>query len=569
VTPPTSTRPTTRAGRTWTLVHLATLAAAIPILMWINRNQWFTADEWNVVTRNGLGSNPTRVSIFAPHFEHWSTLGILVYKGLYGVFALRSYWPYIAVLILVILAVAHTSWRLLLRIGVVPAYATAVAALTMIGAVGWENRSAAWQITIIAPVALGFGALLVMPERGPWRRRDLAVTALLLVALMCSGVGVTMTAVVTLAALLRRGWKTTLAIVAGPVAVYGVWYVLEGTSGQRNKVALSTALGDLPGFVWRLLTHAFSDLTRIPGSGVVVLAAVVVWLSWAVWRGGLRREPWPLVVATTAGAVFSVVLTGMRRAGAPPVSRYLDIVVLLALPALALMTQDFGRALVRRFGRPARSICAAVVVAFLVVQVVALNDEVSNAVFAGEMRPRVLATALIMRNHEPIASTNIFAIPYLAEPSTTTIARLDRNGELPALDVTKEDVLTAREYVETVIGDASRYPEGVVRSVTIARGSAGVVASGCLSVAPATPGTHPLVVLELPTAGSFRVATDPAAPASLSFVDGGAHGRPREFPTAPGDGVGVGVSRATDIELTLPTTTTSLCGLGSPTVTHG
>jgi len=37
-------------------------------------------------------------------------------------------------------------------------------------------------------------------------------------------------------------------------------------------------------------------------------------------------------------------------------------------------------------------------------------------------------------NGEPIASTNIFGIPYLADPSTTTIARLDRHGELPALE---------------------------------------------------------------------------------------------------------------------------------------
>ncbi len=120
--------------------------AAVPVLVWINRDQWFRGDEWQVITYNGLGSNPTRLGIFAPHFEHWSTLGVLAYKALYGVFAMRSYWPYVAVLIVVILAVAHMTWRLLLRIGVVPAYATAVAALTMIAAVGWENRSTAWQI---------------------------------------------------------------------------------------------------------------------------------------------------------------------------------------------------------------------------------------------------------------------------------------------------------------------------------------------------------------------------------------------------------------------------------------
>ena len=250
----------------WLWVHLGTLVAAVPVLAWINRDQWFAGDEWQIITTNGLGSNPARASVFAPHFEHWATVGILVYKALYGVFALRTYVPYLAVFFAVILAVAHLSWRLLLRIGIVPAYATAVAALTMVMAVGWENRSTAFQMVVIAPVALGFGALLVLPERGPLVRRDAVVVALLLLALMCSGTGVTMTVVVALAALLRRGWRVALGIVAVPAAVYALWYALEGASGQRNDTALSTALVDLPGFVWRGLTGAFSDLTRVADS---------------------------------------------------------------------------------------------------------------------------------------------------------------------------------------------------------------------------------------------------------------------------------------------------------------
>ncbi|HLM16753.1 MAG TPA: hypothetical protein VK549_02955 [Acidimicrobiia bacterium] len=551
-----------RAGlHTWLWVHLATLVVAIPVLAWINRDQWFAADEWRLVTTNGLGSNPTRASIFAPHFEHWVTLGVLVYKALYGVFALRTYVPYVAVFIAVILAVAHLSWRLLLRIGVGPPFATAVAALTIVMAVGWENRSTAFQMVVIAPVALGFGALLLMPERGRWQPRDLGVTALLLIGLACSGVGVTLTAVVALAALLRRGWKVALSIVAGPAAVYAIWFVLEGRSGQRNETALSTALRDLPQFVWRGLTEALSDLTRIPHTGGLVLAVIVAWLVWSVWRDGPRVEPWPIVIATTLGAVASIALTGLRRAGAPPVSRYSDIVVLLALPALALLTQHAGRWLIRRLGRPALVVFSMVTVAFLVVQVTALNDDVSNEAFVGEMRPRVLATAKILRDHEPIASSNIFGVLYLDEPSTSTIARLDRNGELPGLDVSTADVLTAREYVGAVIGDASKYPEGVVRTVRIAGGSSGAAAPGCLTVAPATTGPRPVVLLALPSAGSFRVATDRAATASMTFVQDDARGRPRLIDTSPGDGTGVGVARATNVELTLPPTTTTLCGL--------
>src|SRR5262249_2186823 len=200
---------------------------------------------------------------------------------------------------------------------------------------------------------------------------------------MCSGVGVTMTAVVAVAALLRRGWRVMLAIVAPPAGVYAIWYAVEGTSGQRNTVALSTALRDLPDFVWHGLTGAFDGLTRVSGAGVVVLVALVAWI---IWRARPLREPWPLVVATTVGTVVSLSLTALRRAGAPPdVSRYSDIVVLLALPALALATQDLGRALVRRFGKVAFIACAVAVAAFLVVQVVDLEQVVSTS-YAPEMR---------------------------------------------------------------------------------------------------------------------------------------------------------------------------------------
>jgi hypothetical protein len=565
---PTTPRPTVSsargfagAGRTWSLVHLGTLLAGIPVLAWIDRDQWFTGDEWAVVIYNGLGANPARVSIFAPHFEHWTTLVVLVYKAIYSVVALRSYVPYLVMLIIVLLVLAHLTWRLLLRVGVAPPYATAVAALTLVLAVGWENRAHPWQVAILAPVALGFGALLLMPERGPWQRRDAGVAGLLLLGVACSGVGVTMTVVVALAALLRRGWRVTLAIVAVPAAVYGAWYVLEGTSGQRNKVALSDAARDLPDFVWRGITAAYSGLVRVPDTGALVLAALVVWM---VWRARPRREPWPIVVATTVGALVSISLTGLRRSGDgsfPEASRYSDVVVLLSLPALALATQEAGRALIRRTGRVAVTVCGIVVVAFLVVQAVALDHKARTEPFAGHMKPRVLAVARVMRDHEPIASTNIFGIPYISEPSTKTIARFDRHGELPALDVSLADVLTAREYVETLIGGSSPYSEGVARVASVGGASSTRGAPGCVVITPSTPQSRPSVVVDVPTAGTFRVASNRDDTASLSLVHGRAHGEPREFPIGPA-AVPIGTSRATRMQVALPGGTTStVCGL--------
>ena len=543
------------------VIHLLSLVAVAPVLIWVNRDQWVSGDEWEVITTRGLGSNPQRLSIFAPHYEHWSTLGMLVYRALYSVFALRTYVPYTLVLVVVVLAVGHMLWRLLLRVGVHPAYATAVAVLFALLAIGWENRSTPWQITIIGPVALGFGALLLMPERGPFGRRDIGIWALLVVGLMCSGVGVTMTIVVGIAAFLRRGWRVAAATMSVPAIAYSIWFVTEGADGSRNTVPVSTALRELPGFVWHGLTGALSGLTRIPGSGLVVLALLVAWL---VWRARPRAEPWPLVLATTVGAVASLSLTALRRAGADAaVSRYADIVVVLLLPALALATQDVARLAMRRFDRMVVVVVGTVLVgALLVAQVVGLNHSVETEPFLGEMRPRVLATALLLRHHEPVITDNIYGIFYLPDPSMTTIARLDRNGELPSLDVTRADILTIREYVQVAVNGQALFDEGVARVVGSQQArTAATGVPGCAQVVP--EGTSPSVTVDLPSATSFRVTPGSDGELSLLLEAGHARGRPRILTATRGQEILLNVARGgLRARVGVPSRgVTTLCGL--------
>jgi hypothetical protein len=256
-------------------------------------------------------------------------------------------------------------------------------------------------------------------------------------------------------------------------------------------------------------------------------------------------------------------LTGLRRAGVDAqASRYADVVVVLLLPALALCTQDIARMAVRRFGRSLAAVFAVVVVGFVVVQVVALDHEVQSEIFVGEMKPRVLATAKILRAGEPVASTNIFGIPFVTEPSTSTIARLDRHGELPALDVTRADVLTAREYVEVVIGSEDLYPTGIATVVDVSRGRATTTAAGCVDVV-ATSTAPAAATLRLPEAASFSIATRRPQIVALRFEEAGATGRPRRFDVGPGAGVTVSVSRGTDVRLAFTNRTTSLCGLAA------
>jgi hypothetical protein len=303
---------------------------------------------------------------------------------------------------------------------------------------------------------------------------------------------------------------------------------------------LSTALRDLPGFVWDGLTAGLSGLTRIPGSGPIVLVLLVAWL---VWRARPRTEPWPLVLAMTLGAVASMSLTGLRRAGVnADASRYVDIVVVLLLPALALATQDVVRVAMRRFGNAVVVVGAALVGILLVAQVVGLDHYVQTEPFLGEMRPRVLAAARLLRDHEPVISDNIYGIFYLGEPSTTTIARLDRHGELPSLDVTPADILTVREYLQVSVNGPAVFDEGVAR--VVGSGHAKTAATGvpgCVQVVPHGAGSS--VTLDLPSATSFRVTPGGDGELRLQLDEGNAQGRPRVLTATRGQEILLNVAR--------------------------
>lgn len=525
----------------WLWVHVATLVLAVPVLVWVNRDQWFSGDEWFVITARGLGSNPQRISLLAPHFEHWSTLPILAYKAMYALVAMRSYWPYVAMLIVVQLAVTHMLWRVLLRVGVAAPFATAVAALFAVMAVGWENLSTAWQISIIAPLALGFGALLVLPERGErFGRGDVAVSVLLVIAVTCSGTGVTMAMVVGIAAFLRRGWKLALADVSVPALVWGTWYVTWGTEGQRNQSSLGDAVTGLPGFVWRGMSDAFAGLFRIDILGPIALVALVAWI---VWRARPGVEPWPLVIAMSAGALLGNALTGLRRAGTDGgASRYAYVVIALLLPALALALQDVVGPFVRRHGRVAVYSVAGVLVACIVVQVVALNDEISGEIFVGQMRPRTLATALLLRDGQPVIAPTLF--PIITEPTPATVRRVYEAGELPSLDeVTHDDVLTTAEWVQMTVD-----PPGAVKYP--------VPGATCTTSTRATD-------VPLTDASSLTVTSDRTGLYKVQFRDSRGKGDPRRIYAVPKAPEVLNIARAPlTVRLTpVPGGSLSVCGI--------
>ncbi len=239
-----------------TAVHLVSLVGAFAFWTWLDRGLWFFGDEWDFLITRGLRYGPTNPkSIWFPHNEHWSTLPVLLWRGLFNVFHLGSYWPYIVPVLLAQLGVMHLTWRLCRRAGVTPWVATAaVAMLGFLGA-GAEDLTWGFQIGFVGSVLFGLLAfdLLDRPlaNQAAHRAGTLASVALL-ASLMCSTIGDAMLLGAALLAFARRPKREAVRVLALPVVAYALWFVVVGRLGlteHSDQFPLARFTG-APGFVW-------------------------------------------------------------------------------------------------------------------------------------------------------------------------------------------------------------------------------------------------------------------------------------------------------------------------------
>ena len=154
-------RPACHAG--WPVAHAATLVAAFVMWAYLDRNLWFFGDEWDFLTRRGL--HGAYFSIWAPHNEHWSVLPILLWRAIYSLEHLSSYWPYLVPLLLAHVVVVHLVWRRCLREGADPWVATALGLLFGFLGAGAENLAWAFQIGFVSSLLFGLLAMEVAEGR--------------------------------------------------------------------------------------------------------------------------------------------------------------------------------------------------------------------------------------------------------------------------------------------------------------------------------------------------------------------------------------------------------------------
>lgn len=329
-------------------LFVAFVAAAGPLVLFhFGSYHWFFRDDF-VFLADRDGRLPP---VFEPHGgPHWVALPRLVYFVLWQGFGLRTYLPYQACVVALHLAAAVLLRVVMRRAGVGPWLASAAAAVLVLFGPGAQNIVWAFQISFTGSLVFGLVHLLLADHDGPANRRDLLGLLAGLAAVMSSGVGITMVAVVAMAVLLRRGWRAALLHAAPPAAVYLAWSQLSDASTDTPFGRPS--VGELVAWVRSAQIGTFLGIGHFTVVAVLLAVILVAGTVLAVGPGrgedlDAARRRLAAPVALLAGGFLFAATTGLGRffAGeqAARGSRYLYLGAAFTLPLLAVAAQELAR----------------------------------------------------------------------------------------------------------------------------------------------------------------------------------------------------------------------------------
>lgn len=496
------------------LAHLVTLAASLAFWAWTDRGLWFFGDEWDFLADRGLRYGVTSPSgIWYPHNEHWSTLPILLWRALFSVFHLTTYWPYLVPLLLVNLGVMHLAWRLCLREGADPWVSTAVVALLGFLGAGAEDLTWAFQVGFIGSVLFGLAALVLLGREGrpehP-RRHDLAVAALLVAGLMCSAAGIAMLAGAWVFLLAGRRFGQALRVAAGPSVIFVVWYAVVGhygLSSHSDQLTLSTWT-NLPNYVWSGLSGALGQTFNLPAAGGALLVGLGAWL---VVRGRPLWAPRSMTVPLVSATVVFYVLAALGRDNttvSSDVSRYIYVAIALLAPLLARALSPVRPASPVRWG-------AVVLVGVTLLGNVGQAEtwETPRLATVTALKEEVLSTSYLL-GHGVKDIAGPMGQPVAADPNLFAhrAAQMERDGAMPAVHFSAVQLVNARALLSV---DLTPRPlvSGRFAVVSSARAVRAADGKGCTTFAPKVVNPPMEVRLEMAPGESTAAAEVITAPA--------------------------------------------------------
>jgi hypothetical protein len=286
------------------IVLIAAVIAAAAIL-WLARNMTFYYDEWTFI----LGAPGwTAATLLQPHNEHPVMLTRAIYAALLSTAGLRSYLPYLVVLLSLNAANVVLLFEVVRR-RAGDLVALGSAALLMLLGAGWENLLWAFQIQFLGSVACGLGMLLALSGK-PSRRNLFLAAVLLNVSLTFSGVGLFFGVAAAVQLALTPDRRRDLLWFAPTAVALAAWFLVFGRTYEPTTPVSPADLVALPLYVIWGLGASVGGLIGaggVAGLALLALAALVVILSWI--RGA--RDPFRLGIV--AGLVSFYAVTGLIR----------------------------------------------------------------------------------------------------------------------------------------------------------------------------------------------------------------------------------------------------------------
>jgi hypothetical protein len=324
-----------------TLARLTALARTEPRLAWavlgvmmltaggwmlyLTRGTTFHYDEWSVVLhRRGHSLE----AFFRPHNEHITALPAFIFKGLFEIVGLATYWPYqllpitvhlvCALLIYLFARRRAGEWWALIPAGLVISFGSA-----------WEDILWPFQIGYMIPVATFLGAVLLLGRDG--LLAEICAAILVTAGVLSSSFGVPLAIGVAASILFGPRRIARLAGVVGiPLALYLLWNHYYGVA----RISWA-GIPDVPRLVLDLVGATLAAIFGISSQFGPILAAL---FAVALVLHVLRNRPLtPALAGALTGAFAAFALMALFRPNLL-VSRYYypaGVLLILALVELA------------------------------------------------------------------------------------------------------------------------------------------------------------------------------------------------------------------------------------------
>jgi hypothetical protein len=568
-------------------VHVLSLVGAFSFWSWSDRGLWFFGDEWDFLMDRGLKYAPANHgSIWFPHNEHWSTLPILLWRGLFSVFHLSSYWPYIVPVLLAQVGIMHLVWRLCRRADIDVWVATgAVVLLGFLGA-GAEDLTWAFQIGFVGSVLFGLVAIDLLdrpPRAGALEGlRDAGTSVALVASLMCSTVGDAMVFGAAVLALARLPHRRALKVFALPAGAYVTWFALVGhlgLAGDSHHLGTSTYTS-APGYVWTGLSSALGQALNLQSAGTAVLVGLGAWVAWHMRRLWARQ---PAVLGLCASAVAFYVLAAIGRdtSQPPTASRYMYVAMALLLPLVATVLGSACTCTAARAG-------ALALIGFITLGNVgqALTWVSVRTALTSATKDEVVGTSyLVAAGVQDISGPAASPVPLNPNLTVADIAGLERARLLPRPSLGQPAIVDARARLALGVWNGlamtlTHRPleTGRFAFVRVSAGSASAPDHGCTTFSALAVSPPMQIWLQVPPAegpASLEVETSPAPPGTVHYL--GALLAPPRSPTSmaveltvPANGSGYlnDNDAGTDVVVIWPEgAALTLCGLSRSAVT--